>query len=762
MVAVIGLLLACLAGSGSMPAGASGTELTQSCVAGPLDETGSAIVSHPIALAIDGDVLAVPLVVDAAVTGEVAPGGAVTSVVTVTVDLAAQAREILESQVHPAIAAAGYPQLVDTSWVVLTLGSSRLRWSLPAGMVPTGTPTATSPAVGAAASFEDGDLVLDLGTLVADTRLAASHPISVTFGWTAVDGGAPAPRTLDLGAPSMAFDAWVDVGVRFAGSPIVGGAHGTWSCTAPPATLASTAVVDDPEAAPGPVLPQQGPRPVVTPPTSVPPQDWPERAVAPTGCEVAGFDEYGGWTGRSLDATGAFRTERIDGTWWLVDPLGHPFFSQGVNHVTFEGTPDRFGAAPYRDAVAARYGTEEAWADAQVRRFDEWGYNTAGAWSDASVQNRMPYVLLVGFTGQSSGTGQMEDLWEPSWAQGAAATAAAAAAAHGDDPNLVGYWTDNELHWGPDWRPLHLFDDYLARPASSPGKAHLVAWLQDRYGSFASFAADVATDAGSWAELADPTVATTWTSTGGEATRAAWVGEVAERYFSVTVGSLRAADPVHLQFGPRMIAQVTGTPVLEVAKRWVDVASFNLYPIDPQLLPGLADADPTYLPTDGALAAQAAVVDRPILISEWGFRAADSGLPNTWPPLFPTLADQDERAGASQAFVDSLLDTDWIVGQHIFEHADEPPAGRFDGEDSNFGLVDNADDPYPEMVQMSRWVHDCAYARLVPEATTTTTTPAVPTIPTTIATVAPSDGQGGPTPVAVPAVAVAGLPTFTG
>ena len=33
----------------------------------------------------------------------------------------------------------------------------------------------------------------------------------------------------------------------------------------------------------------------------------------------------------------------------------------------------------------------------------------------------------------------------------------------------------------------------------------------------------------------------------------------------------------HLQFGPRFIAQTTGTPVLEAASRWVDVASFNDY-----------------------------------------------------------------------------------------------------------------------------------------------------------------------------------------
>jgi hypothetical protein len=40
---------------------------------------------------------------------------------------------------------------------------------------------------------------------------------------------------------------------------------------------------------------------------------------------------YGGWEkGPQLKATGFFRTERVDGKWWLVDPLGRLFFSSGV------------------------------------------------------------------------------------------------------------------------------------------------------------------------------------------------------------------------------------------------------------------------------------------------------------------------------------------------------------------------------------------------------------------------------------------------
>ena len=428
---------------------------------------------------------------------------------------------------------------------------------------------------------------------------------------------------------------------------------------------------------------------------------------------MSGFDSYGGATEMTLAATGYFRTARIGGRWWFVDPDGHPFFSQGVNNVSFAGTPDVHGVAAYEDAVTARYGTPANWATAEAARLRSWGYNTLGAWSDAGTfDGRMPYTLLLNLTSENFGTGVMEDLWTPSWIQGVTTTVDAAAAAHRDDPELVGYWSDNELHWGPDWRPAHLFDEYLARGASAPGKQVMLAWLQARYGTFAVFAHDFTTTATSWAELAQPSTVTGWTTTGGQATRNAWVGEVAQQYFSTIAGALRAADPHHLFLGPRMIAQTTGTPVLEVAARYVDVASFNDYAIVPELAGPLHNADPTYLSVADGLAAEESILHKPILVSEWGYRAADSGLPNTWPPLFPVLDTQDQRAAAYEHFVSGLLDTNWIVGQHFFEFADEPAAGRSDGENSNFGLVDKHDDPYRPVVDISKTMHDCAYARL--------------------------------------------------
>ena len=49
--------------------------------------------------------------------------------------------------------------------------------------------------------------------------------------------------------------------------------------------------------------------------------------------------KYGGWaTGPRQRATGNFRTEKVDGKWWLVDPEGYLFFSDGVANVRMANT----------------------------------------------------------------------------------------------------------------------------------------------------------------------------------------------------------------------------------------------------------------------------------------------------------------------------------------------------------------------------------------------------------------------------------------
>lgn len=373
-----------------------------------------------------------------------------------------------------------------------------------------------------------------------------------------------------------------------------------------------------------------------------------------------------------LTTTGFFHTEQAGGRWWLVTPDGKPFFSLGVNHVTPDPDTDQMtGMCPYCQTVAKDYASTQAWAVATVKRLQGWGFNTVGAWSDNSLLGtELPYTVLLNL-----GDG-VSDYFNPSFATNCASTAASTVAPLKDDPQLLGWFLDNELHWGPDWRNGEtLLATYEQLPAGSPGR--LVA--DAHTGDAAGFA-----------------------------------HAVAEQYFTVTTSAVRAVDPNHLVLGVRIISVLSPADVVEVAGKWVDVMSVNNYTFNPGLPATLNTLFGPVLSTDDTLAAFYAAAKRPLLFSEFSYRAADSGLPNTYPPVYPVLATQADRADAYEQYTQSSYAAPYVVGQHWFELVDEPPGGRFDGENSNFGLVSTSDVPWQALVERATEINAKAPSLLVP------------------------------------------------
>ncbi len=401
---------------------------------------------------------------------------------------------------------------------------------------------------------------------------------------------------------------------------------------------------------------------------------------------IVAFDQYGGWEEVKGRATGFFHAEEIGGRWWLVTPEGNAFLSKGVCAVRYEG--DRIGGkgrSPYNEACQQKYGSREAWSEAAVKRLKDCGFNTLGAWSGGYLFDRgLAYTVILNVAARAGANwqhGTFVDVFGPRFAQSAEDQARKQCAPRKDDPWLLGYFTDNELHWGPDWRTkTTLLEEYLMLPAGAPGREKAVGFLKERYGGDAAKAGEAwGGETTSWEEMARAEMKFDGSKRTAQslADSNAFLAIVAEQYFKVCREAVQRHDPNHMVMGARFAGHAR-PEVLAPCGKYSDAVSLNMYLVHPHAR---------------ALEALYRQTQRPIIIGEFSFRGMDSGLPNT-KGAGPKVKDQEARAAAFERYVTELVRLPFVVGYHWFKYADEPKEGRFDGENSNYGLVDNDDNPW--------------------------------------------------------------------
>jgi hypothetical protein len=454
-----------------------------------------------------------------------------------------------------------------------------------------------------------------------------------------------------------------------------------------------------------------------------------------------GWGTYGGWAaGPKLKATGFFRAEKHEGRWWLVDPDGFLFFSNGIDCVDFvDDTPleerdNWFADLPHADGefepfllqarsimghyagrqvrsfnfaganLLRKYGRDwrAAAADVFHARLRSWGLNTLGNWSDPAIYSmrRTPYTATVGagrkpIAGSEGYWGKFPDPFDPDFAKvlrdrmaadpAAAAKAAPAAEAAGKtagDPWCIGYFCDNELSWGDD---TSLAVAALRSPPDQPAKKEFIADLRQKYGDLDKLNAAWGAAHASWEALAQDT-------TPPDAARAAadlgaFYTRIAEQYFRVCRNEIKRAAPNSLYLGCRFA--FVNDRAVAAAARFCDVVSYNIYK------PSVADFR---LPAE---------LDRPVLLGEFHFGALDRGLFH--PGLVPT-ENQAARAAAYQAYVEGALQNPLIVGCHFFKFRDQSATGRpLDEENYQIGFVDVCDTPYAETIEACRAVGNDMY-----------------------------------------------------
>ncbi|MBT3289795.1 MAG: hypothetical protein HN380_20795 [Victivallales bacterium] len=395
----------------------------------------------------------------------------------------------------------------------------------------------------------------------------------------------------------------------------------------------------------------------------------PTRTVA----ELAGFtpgaplarSRYGGILAEKREATGFFRTEKVAGRWWLVDPEGCRFVSMGVCSVNLS----QGGLAE------SRLGDEATWATATAKLLRKHGFNTLGCWSDwqhFTGEKRLPYTRRWNFMstfgrrlkvthaefGHTGYNRECMPVFHPDF-EAFCHEHAKKLAETKDDPWLLGHFSDNELPFRPN-----SLDNYLGLSKETPGHTAAQAWWDVRR------------------KKPDGTL-----REGIEKKdQAAFLEFLAKRYYTVVGAAIRKADPNHLYLGSRLHGRCIAPPVFRASKA-VDVVSVNYYH--------------RWTPEAERIQNWSDLSDRPILMSEWYAMTLDSAERKTRGAGFRVSSDR-ERGLFYQNYTLGLLAHPACVGWHWFKYGG-------DSEGIDRGIVNRVFEPYAKMLGVMGQLNHQAY-----------------------------------------------------
>ena len=403
----------------------------------------------------------------------------------------------------------------------------------------------------------------------------------------------------------------------------------------------------------------------------------------------------GGDPARELSSTGFFRTAKTDNRWVLVDPHGHPFYSAGIDIVAMADSsfatdvtgreylyeelppPGPAWLTPgkvvsfYAANLQRRYGDDwvELGARHMIERLHNWGFNTIGNWSnkDLAEKSHMPYVLpLYGWATRKifAYPYNLPDMFSDEFKKNVDEAARAQCSPLQNDPNLIGWFLENEPAWADDF-PLKKSwaDIVLDDPEPSATQSKLKEML-----------------------AADPRDAAKIKSD--------FLYTCIRQYLETIIGAVRKYDPNHLILGVRF----SGHP----ASQWIQLSSlFDVFSVN--IYSG------AFKPDAKTIEEYAQGSGRPVLIGEFTAAASGRGLEGLFYGIHK-VRDQQERGIAYRYFVENAAADPNIVGSHWFQLVDDLPTGRpGDVERLNYGFINVVDLPYPALVEAAQETHERLY-----------------------------------------------------
>ena len=385
-------------------------------------------------------------------------------------------------------------------------------------------------------------------------------------------------------------------------------------------------------------------------------------------------DVYGGWPGVKAKATGFFYATKIDGRFWLIDPLGNGFINKAVVSVGPSGSDN------IKANLQTRYGSPEKWAEAAAQLLHQNGFNGTGSWSSdellRATATRLSYTPMWNFMssygsarGAKMGSGNTKYpkdaifVFDPEFEKHCDQRAKQLAVTK-DDPYLLGHFSDNEMPW-----PDKALSTFLSLPADDAGHIAAKQWK----------------DAHVNGEITP-------------ADEAAFRGVVADRYFSIVSRAIKKYDPNHLYLGARLHGRyLDAEPVVRAAGRYVDVMSANYYG--------------RWTPQQERMDKWVEWTGKPFLITEWYTKGDDTGMKNDsgagW-----TVRTQNDRGLFYQNFALGLLENGGCVGWQWFKYMDNDPEDLTtdpSNRNSNKGIVRINYEPFDPLLEKMRALNSNVY-----------------------------------------------------
>lgn len=387
--------------------------------------------------------------------------------------------------------------------------------------------------------------------------------------------------------------------------------------------------------------------------------------------------------------TSFWRIESDDnGVWWFVSPQGKREFLNTVTTVSTNQDSRQKGGAGYRstDWNGKRDSQSlKLWAQKTAQRIKDAGFKGIGAWSDYALHDcGLPITRDLNLWSTVSGG---PSIFAPEWESNIYAATKSQVEHLKDNPNIVGYYTDNELDWDPvSVGPRVHFDE---RKSDDPNRVEVLKIIRKLWSNLDELNKDWRSSFSSWEQLSALKKLPEIPQPAQERLDNTWLEHLSVRYFSVTTAAIRKYDPNHLILGVRFKGYCSPY-VVRASRGYTDAQSINIYHEDAKLDREMFEM----LHRESG---------QPIIISEYAFHALDGTSGNRNECGFPAqVANQAARAEGYKVFTSRMAQVPYIIGADWFQWNDEPPAGRGDGEDVNFGIVDIHDKPYELLVKAIR------------------------------------------------------------